>query len=50
MPPMVQNLGLSSPCRSKTYLKQVSKGLKYIKWTTQWAEKTGLTLTFEHVI
>ena len=29
--------------------KQVNKGLKYIKWTTQWAQKSGLTLTFEHV-
>ena len=36
-------------CRSKTCPKQVSKGLKYIKSTTQWAEKSGLTLTFEHV-
>ena len=79
-------------CRSKTCSKKLSKGLKYIKWTThlapksgwpwplnmwpenqigrnpctkfgidqingpkdieqttQWAEKSGLTLTFEHV-
>ena len=36
-------------CRSKTCLKQVSKGLKYIKCTTHWAQKSGLTLTFEHV-
>ena len=36
-------------CRSKTCPKQVSKGLKYIKWTTQWADKSDLTLTFEHV-
>ena len=36
-------------CRSKTCPKQVSKGLKYIKWTTHWAQKSGLTLTFEHV-
>ena len=26
-----------------------SKGLKYVKWTTHWAQKSGLTLTFEHV-
>ena len=26
-----------------------SKGLKYIKWTTHWAQKSGLTLTFEQV-
>ena len=25
------------------------KGSKDIKWTTQWDEKSGLTLTFEHV-
>ena len=36
-------------CRSKTCPKQVSKGLKFIKWTTHWAQKSGLTLTFEHV-
>ena len=24
-------------------------GLKYIKWTTYWAQKSGLTLTFEHL-
>ena len=36
-------------CRSITCLKQVSKGLKNIKWTTHWGEKSGLTLTFEHV-
>ena len=35
--------------RSKTCPKQVSKGLKYIKWTTNWAQKSGLTLTFKHV-
>ena len=28
---------------SKTCPKQVSKGLKYIKWTTNWAQKSGLT-------
>ena len=37
-------------CRSKTCPKQVSKGLKYIKWTTPWAQNSGLTLTFEQVI
>ena len=36
-------------CRSKTCPKQVSKGLKYINWTTQWTEKSGLTLTIKHV-
>ena len=36
-------------CRSKTCTKQVIKGLKYIKWTTYWAQKSSLTLTFEHV-
>ena len=36
-------------CRSKTCTKQVTKGLKYIKWTTHWAQKSSLTLTFEHV-
>ena len=36
-------------CRSKTFPKQVSKGLKYIKWTRHWVQKSGLTLTFEHV-
>ena len=36
-------------CRSKTCPKQVNKGLKYIKWTTQRAKKSGLTLTFKHV-
>ena len=36
-------------CRSKTCSKQVSKGLKYIKWTTHWAQKSSLTLTFKHV-
>ena len=36
-------------CRSKTCPKQVSKGLKYLKWTTHWAQKSPLTLTFEHV-
>ena len=36
-------------CRSKTCPKQVSKGLKYIKQTTHWAQKSGLTLTIEHV-
>ena len=36
-------------CRSKACLKQVSKGLKYMKWTTHWAQKSGLTLTFEQV-
>ena len=25
------------------------KGSKDIEWATQWAEKSGLTLTFEHV-
>ena len=35
--------------RSKTCPKQVSKGLKYIKWTTHWAQKSCLTLAFEHV-
>ena len=33
-------------CRSKTCPKQVSKGLQYTKWTTHWAQKSGLTLTF----
>ena len=37
-------------CRSKTFMKQVTKGLKYIKWTTYWSQKSSLTLTFEHVI
>ena len=32
-----------------TSSKQVIKGLKYIKWTTHWAQKSGMTLTFEHV-
>ena len=36
-------------CISKTCQKQVSKRLKYIKWTTHWAQKSGLTLTFEQV-
>ena len=36
-------------CRSKTCKKQVTKGLKYIKWTTHWAQKSSLILTFEHV-
>ena len=36
-------------CRSKTCTKQVTKGLKYIKWKTHWAQKSSLTLTFEHV-
>ena len=36
-------------CRNKTCPKQVSKELKYIKWTTHSAQKSGLTLTFEHV-
>ena len=36
-------------CRSKPCPKQVSKGLKYIKWTTHCAQKDGLTFTFEHV-
>ena len=36
-------------CRSKTCTKQVSKGIKYIKWTTHWAQKSGLTLTFKQV-
>ena len=35
--------------RSKTCPKQVIKGLKCIKWTTQWVEKSGLTLIFEYV-
>ena len=30
------------------YIDQV-KGSKDIKETTQWAEKSGLTMTFEHV-
>ena len=34
---------------SKTCPKQVSKGFKYIKLTTYWTQKSGLTLTFEHV-
>ena len=29
--------------------KQVSKGLKYMRWTTRWAQKSGLTMNFEHV-
>ena len=36
-------------CRSKTCPKQVSKGLKYIKWKTHWAQKSSLTLTFKPV-
>ena len=36
-------------CRSKNCPKQVSKGLKYIKWTTHLAQKRCLTLTFKHV-
>ena len=44
--PMVQNSGLSSLLKKKLVL---SKGLKYVKWTTHWAQKSGLTLTFEHV-
>ena len=36
-------------CRSKTCTKQGTKGSKYIKWTTHWAQKSSLTLTFEHV-
>ena len=47
-PPLVQNSGLSSLYRPKTCPKQVSKELKYIKWTTQLAVKSALTLTFEH--
>ena len=30
-------------CRSKTCPKQVTKWWKYIKWTTHWAQKSGLT-------
>ena len=33
MPPMVQ-IQVYLLCRSKTFMKQVTKGLKYIKWTT----------------
>ena len=44
--PMVQNSGLSSLLKKKLVL---SKGLKYVKWTTHWAQKSGLTLSFEHV-
>ena len=29
-------------CRSKTCSKQVSKGLKYTKWTTIWAQKSDI--------
>ena len=55
MPPLVQNLKLllictkhgCNPC-TKFGIDQV-KGSKDIKRTTQWAEKSGLTLTFEHV-
>ena len=36
-------------CRSKTCPKQVNKELKFIKWTTHWAQKRGLSLTFGHV-
>ena len=36
--------------KCKTCTKQITKGLKYIKWTTHWARKSSLTLTFEHVI
>ena len=35
--------------RSKICTKQETKGLKYVKWTTHWAQKSSLTLTFEHV-
>ena len=35
--------------RSKTCQKQESKGSKDIEQTTHWAQKSGLTLTFEHV-
>ena len=37
-------------CRSKNCPQQVSMWLKYIKWTTHWAQKSYLTLTFKHVI
>ena len=30
-------------------IEQVTKGLKYMKWTTRWDKKSSLTLTFEHV-
>ena len=36
-----------NPC-TKFGINQV-KGSKDIEWTTQWAQKSGLTLTFEHV-
>ena len=36
-----------NPC-TKFGIEQV-KGSKDIEWTTQWAEKSDLTLTFEHV-
>ena len=35
--------------RNKTCTKQVTKGLKYIKWATHTGLKSRLTLTFEHV-
>ena len=49
IPPPRCKIQVYLPCKCKTCPKQVSKGLKYIKWTSQWAEKSGLTLTFEHV-
>ena len=55
MPPLVQNSNLllictrhgCNPC-TKSGIDQM-KGSKDIERTTQWAEKSGLTLTFEHV-
>ena len=55
MPPLVQNLKLllictrhgCNPC-TKFGIDQV-KGSKDIEQTTHWAQKSGLTLTFEHV-
>ena len=48
-PPPLCKIQVYLLCRSKTCPKQVSKGLKYIKWTTHWAQKSGLTLTFEYM-
>ena len=40
--------GMGATKETKFGIDQV-KGSKDIEWTTQWAEKSGLTLTFEHV-
>ena len=42
-PPIWCKIQVYLLCRSKTCPKQIGKGLKYIKWTTYWAQKSGLT-------